>query len=246
MNIWNDLLHSKNILQRQEEEQKIYPIRDILEVLVGYTDSDFGHYAFSREPLEGKLTEEQIDSYIVKANICGQEEASALGGERPAGQKFLEEEAAGYAVRTVYSDIAVGGGRVVFAEYAEPDRMTVYNDCVRKAEELIENEDIADLLPGLKIRNLLLSHELFHIIEVHKKDSIFTQTEKIELWKKPFTNQSRIVCLSEIAGMSFAKEMQRVQFSPYIMDVLLIYAYNRKAASGLFEEMKEIQGEKKC
>ena len=97
-------------------------------------------------------------------------------------------------------------------------------------------------LPGLQIEPLLMAHELFHGIEYKKRKTIYTQTEKIELWRRPFSNKSKILCLSELAAMAFAQEMLELPFSPYVMDVLLMYSYHEEAACALYEEILEAAG----
>ena len=89
---------------------------------------------------------------------------------------------------------------------------------------------------------MLMAHELFHGIEYRNKKQIFTQTEKIELWRRPFSNKSKILCLSEIAAMAFAKRMTGISCSPYVLDVLLMYCYNEEAAEALYEEILEAAG----
>ena len=64
----------------------------------------------------------------------------------------------------------------------------------------------------------------------------------MELWRKPFSNRSRILALSEMAAMAFAKEMTGIRWSPYVLDVLLIYGYNKEAACALYEEILEAAG----
>ncbi|WP_427159117.1 hypothetical protein, partial [Bifidobacterium longum] len=65
---------------------------------------------------------------------------------------------------------------------------------------------------------LIIGHELFHHIEASVK-GIYTQSEKIVLWRLPFyTHQSNIRALSEIAAMSFSKEMNQSDFSPYVLE----------------------------
>lgn len=68
-------------------------------------------------------------------------------------------------------------------------------------------------------------------------EKIFTRTEKVELWRKPFSNRSAIACLSEIAAMAFAAELMELEASPYMLDVLLVYSYDRNAAWGLYDEI---------
>ena len=66
---------------------------------------------------------------------------------------------------------------------------------------------------------------------------IYTRTEKIQLWRKPFSNLSSIACLSEIAAMAFAARLLDLTVSPYLLDVLLVYPYDQAAARGLYEEI---------
>lgn len=133
---------------------------------------------------------------------------------------------------------------MIFAQYTEPDEVTIFMDSVRKAEELMESCDMWELFPDLSsIEDLLLAHEIFHAVEYRNRDRIFTQTEKIELWKKPFSNRSQIIALSEMAGMAFARELLGISVSPYLFDVLLMYGYNQEAATALYEEIMGFAGE---
>jgi hypothetical protein len=100
-------------------------------------------------------------------------------------------------------------------------------------------------LGKVNIFDILLAHEIFHGIEYTNKDLIYTKTEKVELWRKPFSNRSPIICLSEIAGMAFAKELLNLDFSPFLFDVFLMYGYNKEAATCLYEDILEIANENK-
>ena len=96
-------------------------------------------------------------------------------------------------------------------------------DCIEKAEKLINKEKLQSFFPAADLKDVLMAHELFHGIEYRKRKQIFTQTEKIELWRRPFSNKSKILCLSEMAAMAFAKRMTGISCSPYVLDVLLMY-----------------------
>lgn len=52
--------------------------------------------------------------------------------------------------------------------------------------------------------------------------------------------KSPVVDLSEMAAMSFARELLGLDSSPYMLDVLLVYAYDKEAAWGLYEEIGEL------
>ena len=66
-------------------------------------------------------------------------------------------------------------------------------DAVEKAEALATSEGLSDLLGDVKIFDILLAHEIFHAVEFRKENTIYTKTERVELWRKPFSNKSRLV-----------------------------------------------------
>jgi len=51
-----------------------------------------------------------------------------------------------------------------------------------------------------------------------------------------------VIAFSEIAAMGFAQEIMGITYSPYIMDVFLLYGYSPEEASGLYEEMMVCAG----
>lgn len=217
-----------------------FSINTMMSKLVELTDEQWGGYAFYHEPLERKFSEEQKRLYTRQACECGVEEAALLKQEYTGRKVKNIVQALGLSLKTPESP--AGGGHVIFAQYTEPDEITIFRDCVDKAESLIEKKQLKNCLGTLDIENLLLAHELFHAVEYRKKKEIYTQTEKIELWRRPFSNKSRILCLSEMAAMAFAKELLGLPYSPYVMDVLLMYSYNEEAACALYEEIMEAAG----
>lgn len=110
-------------------------------------------------------------------------------------------------------------------------------DSVHKAEELIKDKTIGTLLENVNVYDLLRAHEFFHGIEYNKRRYIYTQTEKVELWRRPFSNKSKIIALSEIAGMEFARNIISISYSLFLFDVVLMYLYNKEAACMLYEDI---------
>lgn len=217
-----------------------YTIREMMKELTGLTDLQWGGYAFYHEPLERKFTPEQKENYTRLANKCGEEEAESLLSEYP--EKSIGEIARELRFTVKTPDTPTGGGHVLFAQYVEPKEITVFMDCIEKAEKLINKEKLQSFFPAADLKDVLMAHELFHGIEYRKRKQIFTQTEKIELWRRPFSNKSKILCLSEMAAMAFAKRMTGISCSPYVLDVLLMYCYNEEAAIALYEEILEAAG----
>ena len=117
-----------------------------------------------------------------------------------------------------------------------------------KAHKFTERPEVKEVLTEqLDIKGLLLAHELFHFVEEKYKDEIFTKQEKIRLWSLgPLHNDSTVIALSEIAAMAFAQAITGIPYSPYVMDVFLVYGYSPEEASGLYEEIMEYAGKIPC
>lgn len=209
--------------------------KEMADDLRGLSDLQWGRYAFSREPLEGKFTAEQKDAYTLAANDCGARWADQMAERFGTRNPFRIAQALGLRVET--PSTPAGGGQVLFAQFVQPDEITIFTDCLEKAMEL----GILRLSRD-QLERIILAHELFHAVEEQNPD-IYTRTEKIELWRKPFSNRSSIACLSEIAAMAFAKRLLNLPFNPYVLDVLLVYPYDATAACGLYAEIRDLMKE---
>lgn len=146
-------------------------------------------------------------------------------------------------IRVETPAVPVGGELVLFAQFVQPDEITIFTDCLDKASSM-EKESGCQMLNRERLFEILLAHELFHTVEERHEQEIYTRTEKVELWRKPFSNKSSIACLSEIAAMAFAAQLLGLTVSPYMLDVLLVRAYDRNMAAGLFEEICRLTEEK--
>jgi hypothetical protein len=221
-----------------EETRKVLPLCSMIERLVKLSETEFGMYAWSGEPLERKFDRKQKLRYVLEAGRCGREEAVLLKEEYQTSDP--DTIARHMGLKVFAPDTPLGGGHVIFARYVEPDEVDIFTDGLERAERLIADCSLGGLLGHVDLRSLLLAHEIFHAVEYRKADSIYTKTEKVELWKRPFSNKSGLVCLGEIAGMEFAREMLGISYSPYVFDVLLMYGYQEDAATALYEEIMNI------
>lgn len=235
----------KEFLFEQEDEtalkrqRKRRPLEEMLEALIQIDDIDWYGYAFSRDPINGKFTDEQRRNWMEKAINCGREYANRVS--RKYESKDPKVIAEGMKMKVSYPELPEKTDRILFAEYRVPNRICIYMDAVNKARRYLKRPEIRELLTHeLDVSRLLLAHELFHNVEDKHRKEIFTQREKIRLWSLgPIHNDSPILALSEIAAMSFAKELTGIPYSPYVMDVFLMYGYSPEEASGLYEEMME-------
>lgn len=96
------------------------------------------------------------------------------------------------------------------------------------------------------IEDIMLAHELFHYIESRKAKTIYTRVEKIQLWRKPFSNRSGIHALSEIAAMAFAREYFQLDFLPFALAPLMLWLYDREGGKKLYDEILKFNVQLSC
>lgn len=215
---------------------RIRKCETLLDDLCVIPESDWAFYAFSREPMNGRFSdEERIDMYEQAAR-CGRQNAEKLIARY--GKITAAELAEKLGLKVLFPQMPQSRSRILFAEFAEPDTIRVYKDGLQKGEILLQNPQISRHFPeGVRIENILIAHELFHVIEM-RDPQIWTKNYRISLWKLGFyENTSPVAVLSEIAAMAFSQRINELTFSPYVLDCFLVYGYSPKAACALYEEM---------
>lgn len=230
-------------------ERPHFPLRPLDAMLRDLTEIEpveWFRYVFSREPLNGIFNDEQRRKWMEESLACGREYAIRVREEY--GCEDPEDLARAMGMIVSYPTFPEKTDRVLFAEFRVPNNINIYMDAVRKAKKFLEKPEILEVMTDkLNVSKLLLSHELFHYVEEKYKNEIYTQTEKIRLWSLgPLHNDSRIIAISEIAAMAFARELTGLPYAPYVMDVFLVYGYSPEEASGLYEEMMMFAGKEPC
>ena len=89
------------------------PPAEMAVFLRSLDDRQWGRYAFSREPLEGKFTPQQKDAYTAAANACGAEWADKLAAEHDTRDPLTLCGELGLKLKTPATP--AGGGQVLFA-----------------------------------------------------------------------------------------------------------------------------------
>lgn len=203
--------------------------------LLRLNDIEWGFYAFSRDPLGGRLSDNEKKELIIEANRCGVEQAKKLKAQ--LGKKTVREYANIIKTQVLLEDSDGCDNYIVFAKFNYPDKITIYSGNVKRVEKMIEENDMGEILGQVDIESVLLAHELYHFIEESDKD-IYTKTKKIELWKLgPIRYKSKLLALSEIAAMSFAQELLDLDYNPYIFDVIMLYPHNVKKTNELIDDI---------
>ncbi len=215
-------------------------IEEKIDFLINISDEEWGQYAFSRDPLKGKVSEGLRKEIIAKANECGKKEARKLKEKykdvpikkiiKKMDLEFIEKDSNGTE------------SYIMFACYNSPNKITIFKKNKILVEEFIKANKLNSKLEYIDVESMLLAHELFHHIEENNKD-IYTKNEKVVLWKiGKYKYKSGLVCIGEIAAMAFAKELLSINYNPYIFDVLMLYPHDENKANELYKEIEGFKG----
>ncbi|MEF2967563.1 hypothetical protein V3851_17180 [Paenibacillus sp. M1] len=213
-------------------------LEDKIGALLGVDDDTWGEYAFSRDLLNRRIRREQKAEMTAKAMLCGKQVARQMIDEYGCTDVHLLAEK--LKLRIEFKEAFMTGNRILFACYTPPDNIVVMAEPVRKAARLVSREApcLVELFRQDDIMNTILGHEIFHAVEERLEPEIYTRTEKILLWNfLRFKNYSTIRALSEIAAMAFTRELNGLNYSPFILDFLLYFSYDSSAAENIYRNV---------
>lgn len=210
-----------------------------IEELMTLSDEEFSWYHINSDPIEGKINQEIRREIINKSLSCGYEQADIirehynLSNNNPDLLKLCKRM--GIQVRE--DNNSNTNNFIYFGTYEYPGIITIYTDNIRKGAELAKAYDIAQLAKERNLRDIVLSHEIFHHIESNNQN-LFVNTYRIKLWKLgPYIHRSPLICTGEIAGMAFARRLLKLQFCPNVLDVLLLYPHDKIQAEKLCKQI---------
>ncbi|RHW39103.1 hypothetical protein D1B31_14195 [Neobacillus notoginsengisoli] len=213
-------------------------IAEKVNFLTNITDQEWGQYAFSRDPLNRKVAENEKQELIEKAIECGKQQAVQVRQNYPVHS--VKEIAAGMNTKISVKDSYGIENYIMFAVFNSPNSITLFKDNIDHVNKWIQEHQLEHLLNHVDVEALLIAHELFHFIEEHNAD-IFTKSAKITLWKLgKFQYKSQLSAVSEIAAMQFAKELLGLGFNPFVFDVLMLFPHHEGTANQLFSEITTI------
>jgi hypothetical protein len=218
--------------------QEKVSLSEMILKLLQVEDETWGLYAFSRELLNKRIQPEQKPVMIAKAIACGKEYAQRIIQE--CGCKDIRTISEKLKLKIELHDTPMIGKQVLFARYTTPDKIEVMEEPVRKAVMLISQEvpNMVEHFQQNDIMDTILGHELFHFVEEQNVQKIYTRTEKILLWNfLGFKNYSAIRTLGEIGAMAFSKELNGLNYSPFLLDVLLYYGYDSVSAEKIYRDV---------
>jgi hypothetical protein len=210
---------------------------DMARKLASFDDIDWASlYAFSREPLKSRVGREEKVKLSEKAMECG--EMYVLKIKEIYGTIPPEKLANVLGLKVQWLEDISNRGQINFAEFVEPDVIHINMETITVAKKYLTTGIFYGILVDKTIEDILLAHEIFHYLEMQDSDTVFTRNYKIRLWQcLGFANNSRLVCLSEIAAMAFVSKYLKLGYSAYVYEVLLTYFINKQEGYRLYDEI---------
>jgi len=198
-------------------------------------------YAKAREPLTRLVSLEEYTSHFHAARKCGMDLAHLA--RRKWGTISCQEMADQLGVRVQRLPMPEGEGMLTFAMFHEPDLIQVFTDNAAATELLIRESGGTEYLGEVDICEMLLAHELFHVMQLTHPD-LYVNQKHIRLWKiGPFERHSALLSLEEVAAMAFAEELLGLDYTPYVYDVLMLLPQATMEGRKLYDRLQQIKEE---
>ncbi len=212
----------------------------LIDELLEISEESWGYYQFQRDILRKKIPLEQQKELIFQAMTCGKQTAEALHKRYP--DKGITDLCQLLEIPVTYCQSEETAERSTFATYDEKMGIRLMMEPIERFMQVVMNSAYS----FSKVADAILAHELFHHIEL-SDPLIYTQQTKLELWHIfSYRYYSSIRSLSEIAAMSFSKEINQLVFNPYVLEVALVWPYDRERSEKLLAEVQAIEKRKNC
>lgn len=210
-------------------------IRQWCQELSCFPESVWISYAKSRDPLTRLVSLEDYTSHFHAARKCGMDLAHQT--RQQWGNISCQELAEKLGVRVERLPMPDGDGLLTFACYHEPDYIQVFTDNAVATQTLIQESGGIEFLGDVDICEMLLAHELFHVLQ-ERDPSLYVNQKHVQNWKfGPIKRFSKLLSLEEVAAMAYAQELLQLSHTPYLYDVLMLLPQATMQAKQLYERL---------
>ena len=132
------------------------------------------------------------------------------------------------------------GQRQLVAEFTPPREILFNEEMLAAAEAQLEQLGLTSCLAGQPIRELILAHETFHLIEELATPPLLTRSAYYRLYKGfPFVSHVRE--LSEIGGMAFAQAYFELTWSPFCLNYIFKLLHDADDADLFYHHVTAFQ-----
>jgi hypothetical protein len=210
-------------------------LNEMLQTVLGLDADIWDTYAFRSDPYRNKLSPARRKELSIQARSAANHLAQSKR-KKYAGQT-VSQVLAHHAVSVQDLPDSTLGTKTTFAFFEEPDKIFVNHRAAAASEQQLNESGCGGFLEGNTLLDILLTHELYHCLE-SRDPALYSHQKHLTIWRLgPFHWDATIPALSEIGAMAFAKEYLGLSFSPFLLDVLLLYACNRQHAHILYDSI---------
>lgn len=197
------------------------------------TEFSWAENCLKNDMLAKSISTSEQSKMIEDAINCGRMYAEEVLSQEPFSFSVAESmKKCGLKIEYA-DDSSNDSSQILFAKFTVPNQVTIMTKPIKDYLNYRTTSETETLnMPDQEtIEHLLLGHEWFHWIEEKNKEDIYTKNKTIELWSFwKYSHRSTVRSLSEIAAASFTKTLNSCPYSPFILDILLMYSYDKKAA----------------
>lgn len=218
-----EFIKSRLDMDMKSAPQEDFSLVETVQNLAKEPTDNWWEYAFLHEPLRNRIPLEEQRNLFQGAWICGWRAADECVLQY--GSSRLSDVVDGMGLTLEKPDDNFNGSRVLFAEYVPPAEVRIYRRGIREGKKLLGKPGMLDALGGhAPLFDILLAHELYHVTEERNPDKSWTLTYRYPLWGIGRHRYcTSIGCLSEIAAMAFSMRFTKIEWSPFLLDGLLLY-----------------------
>lgn len=204
----------------------------LLERLLPLPAAAFWRECFSRSAATRSLPPDRLRELGRRADSCGR--AAAKPYIERAGTRDLDALCAAEGLILQEMEEPQPAGQEIFALFEEPATIYLRSDLMRQTEDRIRGGGWERLLGRHPIRDILLAHEFYHVLE-SRDPALFTVAHRENAgWLKL---PRQLQPLREIGAMAFADELLGLGYSPFVLDCVMLGPEHRQAAEQIAQRL---------
>ncbi len=176
--------------------------------------------------------------FLPEIETAAQNGRSLARAKRPSLNGSLKQamEREGLTVQFESPDLVFSPEYFELAFYLEPATVCVNTALIESILRSAEQEGFS--LPGIDWADVFLAHEYAHFLAVTGQTlQCYQQMVRISKGLSGKEKSRLLPCLDEIFAMSFAKELLKMDISPWLFNFLALWKIDREKALALFQNI---------
>lgn len=197
----------------------------------------FWQESFRRSAYTKHKPLEAVRDLGAKAEACGRQYGRQARAEGKRPRALCEES--GLEIREFA--MPPSPGLEIFALFEPPASVFIRKDLCDRCDRFIRSSGMDAFLGEFCCFDILLAHEFFHFLEERDCGTIFTRA-----YREPrglFGRKAELPPLAEVAAMAFAQELLGLEWTPFLLDSIMLYPDDAPSALAIVERLERFAAE---